>query len=349
MPGPNALDRVSDPHTAVLSAIALEGGSFDGSKARLELILSLPDRSLRRYTVATDRAAISTTLAALRSRLTTPPLGDAYLPAAQTLYDWLIRPLESDLAASQIQNLVFVLDGALRNVPPAVLHDGDRFLIEKYALSVAPSLHLVDPQPLASPRVLAAGIFDPHDGRPSQPSVARELQAVRETLAGEQLTNEKFTRPALENLLARSDFSILHVASRGQFASVSENTFLSAWDGAIDAKQLAALLGAPDARPTAIELLVFSACQTASGDEEAALGLAGLSVRAGARSTLASLWVVGDVATSAFIERFYQNLADGTRPAKANALRQAQLHLIQDTPYRHPFYWSGFVLMGSWL
>ena len=96
------------------------------------------------------------------------------------------------------------------------------------------------------------------------------------------------------------------------------------------------------------ELLVLSACETASGDKWAALGLAGMAVRAGAKSTLATLWSVNDRATSEMMSEFYHELADKKLP-KAEAVRQAQLHLLNDSWHRHPFYWAPYVLLGNWL
>jgi CHAT domain-containing protein len=92
----------------------------------------------------------------------------------------------------------------------------------------------------------------------------------------------------------------------------------------------------------------LSACQTASGDKRAALGLAGVAVRAGARSTIASLWYVSDRATAQLMTEFYRQLSD--RPqSKAQALRGAQQALLQNEEFSTPYFWSAFVLVGNWL
>jgi CHAT domain-containing protein len=102
--------------------------------------------------------------------------------------------------------------------------------------------------------------------------------------------------------------------------------------------------------PKKIELLVLSACETATGDKRAALGLAGMAVRAGARSTTATLWTVNDLGTAEFMNQFYQVLSK-SEGNKAEALRQAQLALLNTDyfRYKHPFYWAGYVLIGNWL
>jgi CHAT domain-containing protein len=97
-----------------------------------------------------------------------------------------------------------------------------------------------------------------------------------------------------------------------------------------------------------IELLVLSACQTALGDDRATLGLAGVAVRAGARSTLASLWSVDDAATALLMSRFYQYLAENPNLTKAEALQRAQISLLEHRIFRRPSYWAAFVLVGNW-
>jgi CHAT domain-containing protein len=97
-----------------------------------------------------------------------------------------------------------------------------------------------------------------------------------------------------------------------------------------------------------LELLVLSACQTAYGDKRAALGLAGLAVRSGARSTVATLWSVNDRSTAELMTQFYQNLTQ-TNSQRAESLRQAQLSLLAQKQYEHPYYWAPFILVGNWL
>lgn len=100
-------------------------------------------------------------------------------------------------------------------------------------------------------------------------------------------------------------------------------------------------------RQKSIELLVLSACETAQGDTRAALGLAGLAIRAGAKSTLATLWQVNDQSTVKFMERFYQELnVPGT--SKAIAVHRAQNYLLNQSNYQAPFYWAPYVLVGNW-
>jgi CHAT domain-containing protein len=95
-------------------------------------------------------------------------------------------------------------------------------------------------------------------------------------------------------------------------------------------------------------LLVLSACRTAAGDRRAALGLAGVAVRAGARSTIASLWSLDDDSGAAMMQAFYQELQQ-PQMSKAEALRRAQRSLLADPRYAAPRFWAPYVLLGNWL
>jgi len=92
----------------------------------------------------------------------------------------------------------------------------------------------------------------------------------------------------------------------------------------------------------------LSACGTAAGNERSALGLAGVAVKAGARSALATLWYVNDQAASYLVTNFYRQLSDPSL-SKAKALQAAQLQMLGERRYRHPGYWSPFLLIGNWL
>ena len=165
-----------------------------------------------------------------------------------------------------------------------------------------------------------------------------------------ELLNQKFTSKSLEKEIGSHPFNVVHLATHGQFSSQARNTFILAADGPINVRQLDNLLRTRNqSRPEAIELLVLSACETATGDKRAALGLAGVAVRAGTRSTLASLWRIDDKATAIFIGEFYRELAKAG-VTKAEALRRAQMAFLKKYPnYSRPSYWAPYVLVGNWL
>jgi CHAT domain-containing protein len=163
------------------------------------------------------------------------------------------------------------------------------------------------------------------------------------------IRDREFTESNLKNKIQETPFPIVHLATHGQFSSNLEDTFILTWDRSIKVNEFNNLLRRDEqSRSDAIELLVLSACQTAAGDKRATLGLAGISVRAGVRSTLASLWNLDDESSALLISQFYQELV-GKKVTKAEALGKAQLNLLQNPRYQHPRYWAPYVLLGNWL
>ncbi len=318
---------------------------------RLEVILSLPQQPLRHYATSLPKEQVERILSQLRQNLT-KRFGRDFLPLSQQVYNWLIRPAEADLQASGVKTLVFVLDGPLRNIPMAALNDGQQYLMEKYGIALTPGLELLASQPLArgTLKVLIAGLSEARQGFSALPNVEVELKQIQSEVPGQELLNQEFTKTTIQNAIDAVPFPVVHLATHGQFSSKAEDTFILTWDGRINVNDLNNLLQRTDLRQSnPIELLVFSACETARGDNRAALGIAGVAVRAGARSTLATLWVVDDEATSALMVRFYKELTDAT-VTKAEALRRAQQSILQDSKYRQqPFYWAPYVLVGNWL
>jgi len=339
---PEQIDRV-DPKAAVIYPIILPD--------RLEVILSLPNQPLRHYATSIPQSELKSVLGKMRRALRRTAFDKERLPLAQQVYDWLIRPAESDLAASEIKTLVFALDGELKNLPMAVLHDGQQYLLEKYSIALTPSLQLLEPRPLTREHIklLVGGLSEARLGFSRLPGVESEVKQIGSKITAQVLLNQQFTSAALQDQINATPFSVVHLATHGQFSSNAENTFILAWDKPINVKELSGLLQARaknERQP--IELLVLSACQTATGDNRAALGLAGVAVRSGARSTLATLWSVDDQSTSSFMVEFYQALVQ-SNVTKAQALRHAQLALLKQPQFRHPYYWAPFVLLGNWL
>ncbi len=319
---------------------------------RLEVIVSLPNQPLRHYASPVGATQLNQTIEDLQ-QLLVRRVGQQYLPTAQQIYDWMIRPAAPALAASTVDTLVFVLDGELRNIPMAVLHDGNQFLLEQYSLALTPGLQLVNPKPIQSQslRVLTAGLSESRQGFSALPFVAEEVNQIQATVpVAAVLLNEEFTNQSLADSLTFESAPVVHLATHGKFSSSNEDTFVLTWDGRLNITNLNNLLQTAEFNQNGpIELLVLSACQTATGDKQAALGMAGMAVRAGARSTIATLWQVNDEATALLMSELYSNLAN-QQITKAEALRQAQIKVLQEPQFRrHPFFWAPYVLVGNWL
>jgi CHAT domain-containing protein/Tfp pilus assembly protein PilF len=313
---------------------------------RLELLVNLPT-GLKRYAVAVTAATLERTARRFRERL--QQRTRRYLRDAQELYDWLIRPFAVALQSFPVETLVFVPDGVLRTIPMAALHDGEQFLVQKYALAVTPGLDLTDPRPMTqrNVRILAGGLTHAVQDQPSLPYVEAEIEAILHLYEGTVLLNEDFRLARLEQTLQRRPFGIVHIASHGYFARDVAQSFILAADQKLTMNDLEQLVGRTRFREEPIELLTLSACETALGDDRAALGLAGVAVKAGARSALATLWRVHDQAAAELVEAFYRQLREPTN-SRAVALQRAQLHLLQDS-HLHPFFWAPFLLINTWL
>ncbi|MEM9214201.1 MAG: CHAT domain-containing protein [Cyanobacteria bacterium P01_F01_bin.150] len=346
-----AIDDVDQTDTAVIYPIVLGDPSSEEVNQRLEVIVSLPNQPLTHHTVPVSHKHFEKIVNRLLYSLTRPFPAPEGKDLGQEVYNWLIRPIENELAQTQVKTLVFILDGTLREIPMAALFDGEHYLIEDYQVALTPGLQLLNPQSLRrqSVKVLGAGLTESRHGFTALDNVGLELDTVKSTIPSRILLNQRFTSDTLQEQIKKLPFPIVHLATHGQFSSNADETFILAWDKPIKVGELSDILRTGDlTRLTPIELLIMSACETATGDDRAVLGLAGIAVRAGVRSTLASLWSVDDQSTAWLMSHLYTELANDTI-SKAEALRRAQLALLRDPDYRAPVYWSPFVLLGNWL
>lgn len=314
----------------------------------LEVIVSLPGQPLKHYSTKLSSEARERIFQEVRQYLNPVFKSTDILPSAQKIYDLLIRPAETDLKNQNIKTLVFVLDGRLRSLPMAILHDGEQYLIEKYNIALTPGLQLLPVSPISFEKrnTLTAGLAVSRQGFSALPGVEREINQINQIVPSKTLLNERFSKNLVEKQINKIPFSVIHFATHGQFSSKAKDTFVLTWDDKIQVNDFNQLFQKNNDKE-AIELLVLSACKTAKGDERAILGLAGIAVRSGARSTIATLWSVRDKSTSEMMTQFYRILTQ-TNTTKAQALRQAQLSLLKNPKYKHPYYWSPFILVGNW-
>jgi len=315
---------------------------------RTEMILQLPNGLLTRYPVRMSAEQLQKEIDSLRLLLEKRAT-DEYLPQAQKIYDALMRPLEVDLAAANPSSLIFVNDGVLRKVPMAALHDGKQFLVQKYAIATTPSLSLTAREPLDRTKLqaLVLGLTVERPPFAALVNVNDEATGVEKILQGTKLLDHNFTLKNLQAQLQAESYPIVHMATHGKFGTDAASTFLLMYDSQLTIEQIDNVLRA-NKRRQPVELLTLSACQTAAGDNRSALGIAGVAVRAGVKSALASLWFINDESTVPLIEEFYTQLSQ-PGVTKAEALRRAQIKMIADRDYSHPAVWSPFILIGNWL
>ncbi len=261
------------------------------------------------------------------------------------LYQALFAPIESLLPPEG--TLVINVDSKIQNIPWSMLYDSKRnqYLVERYSIAYALSSKLATTQHLGSngTKTLVGGLSESSNEAKYMPlpSVLSEAQTINSLMKGTILLNKKFNLSTL--IQEGSNYPIIHLATHGQFSSNPNATYIQGWDEKITLSELARMV---KSRNKDLELLVLSACETAQGDSRATLGIAGTAVQAGARSTVASLWLVNDNSQAIFMESFYKALKNGK--GKAEALREAQLFLLQKTVYRSPFFWGSEILVGNW-
>ena len=327
---------------------------------RLEIIATFPSQSKekngvggkaisRHFMTRVTSKTIVKEADALRQSLTRLT-SKAYLKHSKKLYDWLIRPLKQTLAQSRVDTLVFVPDGAFRNIPMGALYDGSSFLIQSYAVAVTPGLRLTDPTPLHQKKmnVLAVGVSTASQGLPALPGVKDELETISSLYNAKILMDKDFSLVNFEKALQDGDYNVIHIASHGKFSDLIEDSFILAGDTPMTVNDLSNFVGLYRFRDHPLELLTLSACETATGNDQAALGMAGIAVKIGARSALATLWAVDDQAAARLVSEFYRRLQKSGN-TRATALREAQQKLLHDSNYSHPGYWSPFILINNWL
>ncbi|MEQ8996940.1 MAG: CHAT domain-containing protein [Coleofasciculus sp. B1-GNL1-01] len=339
-----------DPTAAIIYPIVLED--------RIEVILKLPDEANLIHYRSPDfdlsRKKVETTVKRFRSNLQDPFTHPAIKEDGQTLYNWLIKPARPYLERHGIKTLIFVLDEPLRNIPMAALYDGEKYLVQTYATALLMGLEVRDSHRLERNRmdVLAASLTEPPPQVGNFATLVNanpELDKIK--AAGIPVTfirDEDFTETALEQRLERSHFDIVHLATHGQFGDKPEDTFILAADTKILLNQFSQLFRRQQSTTTqGIELLLLSACRTATGSNRAVLGIAGAAIQAGTKSAIASLWSLDDLSSVTFTEAFYQHLGQ-PGVSRAEALRRAQQAMLQDANYQAPLFWAAYVLVGSW-
>ncbi|MDM8525379.1 CHAT domain-containing protein [Desulfococcaceae bacterium HSG8] len=327
-------------HTAILYPILLPDSPV--------LLLTLPD-GMRQVRIPADSERLIKTAKQFQKQLQMTG-SDEYQENAKQLYNWLIRPVGNELTTLKIDTLIIAPDGALRLIPFSALHDGNHFLVEKYAVVTVPGITLTDLKPPEGKlvEILANGLSEARHGFSPLPNVPGELENIRTVMGGRILQDKEYTIDNLTREFKNHEYPIVHMATHGVFGGTVKDTFLLTYDDRLTMDRLEQLIDLARFREQQVELLTLSACQTAMGDERAALGLAGVAIKAGVRSVIATLWSVHDESTYVAISEFYRQLKT-PGISKAEALQNAQKKLIAHQRYQHPAYWAPFLLIGNWM
>ena len=264
---------------------------------------------------------------------------------ARSLYDRLIKPLESEIGSN---NITLVPHGVLHYLPFAALHSGQGYLIDKYNLRTLPSASvlkfLYDGDSLKARSILVLGNPDLGDPKMNLPYAQQEAEAITQEWDGAiLLVRDQATETAVKKV--GNTFRYLHFASHGIFDPEKPLQSCLALAKDADNDGMFTVSELYDTRLEA-DLVTLSACETALGKVSGGDDVVGFTrglLYAGAKSIVSSLWKVDDEATGMLMKRFYEELKFND---KRTALRNAQL-AMRNGEKSHPFYWAAFQLTGA--
>ena len=333
------------PSTVVIQPALLTGAK--NLPNSIAIFLVTRDKPTVVKKVPIDAKEFDRLLTEYRAQLENPNADD-YDLNQEKLYDYLIRPMETEITAYSPKQLAIIATGKLRYIPFETLYDKqtDQYLIAKYPIHNLTRISATRKQQAKttkSPKILAFG--NPTPTKIDLPGAEIEAKSIVEKLSGKHLIREKATLASFKT--ESSGFPLVHLATHGCFqkegcpgVGLEANNILFANGKTFNIAD-AALLGLENT-----DLIVLSACQTAmkadSNGEEIA-GVAYLFERAGADAVIASLWNAEDGITKDIMVKFYENVKEGM--TKVEALRQAKLGYVRDNI--HPFYWSPLILIGD--
>ena len=275
---------------------------------------------------------------AFRDVLQNPKLDP--LPLAQELYKILVGPVAKDLQGAKAQMVMWSLDGVLRYLPVAALHDGKQYLVERYRTAVftPASQSRLRVEPSRKWTALGLGVTKSHGLTiPALPGVLEEMHGIIQeagtktgVLPGLIKLDEAFTQEAMLSELCKRN-PVVHIASHFRFQPGNEtNSALLLGDGQF--LSLANIKSLPNVF-AGVELLTLSACNTATGGSGAngkeVEGFGVLAQRQGAKAVIASLWPVADRSTKNLMQEFYKLREAKADVPKVEALRQAQIKLLR--------------------
>jgi len=278
---------------------------------------------------------------------------------AQKLYQILIDPIETDLVKNEIHTIIIAPDDVLRLIPFSALKKNNTFLIEKYSLAIIPAISLTDTKIFDknNMNIILGGLSK---GKPPLPFVKKEICELKHIIDKNQvLLNDLFTEKQLNKHIQDKIFNVCLIATHAMICNNPRDSYLQTYSGSHEKpyykkttfKTFEKILNNRISIGAPLDIVFFSACETAYGDERAALGLAGMSIKAGVRSSIATLWSIRDKAAPFIVTEFFNQLKMNKHNdnfSKAMALRNAQQKMIKHKIYHHPKFWSPFILVGNW-
>lgn len=276
--------------------------------------------------------------------------------ATVRLYEALIAPVQAEVDAAE--TLLIVPAGELYYLPIHALGratpDGSlSFLIEQKRFAYLASADLLNAVASVTAADNSTGSSRPllAMGNPdgSLPAATEEVSSLGKIFIHANIITGK-DATVLRMTQSTAGISYIHFATHGFINSLEpkESYLLLAGDpGRLSVKDIVEdnyKLSFSGAR-----LVTLSACETNIGGYDPSAVYSSLSrafTKAGAPTVVASLWSVNDTSTKDTMMFFYKELAAGQ--SKAEAMRRAQLAVMRDPRFAHPYYWAPFVILGDW-
>lgn len=341
-----AVQQTLPPGVTVLQPVLLE---------KQAVLMVLRKDTLKIVRVPLDQGQVQGTIRRLSRSLQGRYLDDLEWTQTQAerLGDWLLKPIDGYLDETEV--LVISANGALREVPFAMLRWDDKYAIERFAVAsvtnVASLSRQAPPFDLSPKEVLLVG--NP-DG--TLPGAEDEVGELHQRLPGaDALVGPQGTRDAVTSKMQGK--KVVHLATHGRIdRNRPVDSFL-----ALSGDEATGRLSYQEIPGLAVQLsdcrlVVLSACQSGvavkgkeKGEGGIVVSINGLAAqfrRAGVETLVASLWSVDDEGTRRLMTGMYDELVADADIAQA--MRRSQLRMLADPGYAHPWYWSSFVVVGDW-
>jgi len=328
-----------DPNAAIIYPVVLT--------KEIVIFVIFPD-GIQTYSVYVTPESLKRTVRLFRHELNNKTM--LYKDYSIQLYNWLIRPYESELTARHIQRLVFIGDGMLQSVPIAALRDGYKYVIEKYAVVYLPLLHMAPPTflILEGKKMLFGGCDDVMSYQIPQKKTDREdsihVLSQVDVLSG----RKQFQFETMQKKLYETSYGVIHIACPFIFKDTITQSCLDTPNRCISLNQIIPLFTQNHHQKDQTDILILSDSRTSPDNYFSVLGLQGFIIKTPIRSLIASMWQNSGPNSIRLINAFYTHLMI-PNTTRAEALRQTQRQMMSSNETAHPGYWASFILIGSWL
>jgi CHAT domain-containing protein/Tfp pilus assembly protein PilF len=329
------------PQTAVIYPLIL--------KKRVVVIL-ITNKDIQIFPVQARRDQIEETALEFRKALENRDQ-EIYRGYAGQLYIWLIHPMAEKLQNDKIKTLLIVPDGVLRLIPFAALYDGFDYLIKQYAIAYLPKISGVNPQwlPRKDANLFFGGLSNTRNDILPRHHVETDYKAIAHAMNHlintHDILNRSFSPKKVIRRFKKTSYEIVHITSYTQMNKAPDDFFINAHKTYFQLNDIDHVLN----HRHSPGLVFFDYCKTLSDDQRSTLFFTGFPMKTGIRSLILSLWTDRDIGASDIVPEFYRQLIRTPYQSRAEALQAAQIETLNKPNFHHPFFWSGFILIGDWL